>query len=150
MHFFGLFYRQVFFSMSSFGNQFVRRKRLFSVQRERIPPTSCGRLLRVAFEANPQTSDHSRRPAAQPGCAQPTCGPNSHRELTNHPHHHEKEKKEKKKHLKSSLCKKKLILNYPFYKIILNYPFYKIILNHPFFFLFFRGLGYSLDFWTHR
>ena len=40
--------------------------------------------------------------------------------------------------------KKKGILNHPFYKLILNHPFYKIILNHPFFF--FRGLGYSLDF----
>ena len=41
-------------------------------------------------------SDHSRRPAAQPGCAQPTCGPNSHRELTNHPPYHHEKKREKK------------------------------------------------------
>ena len=63
-----------------------------------------------------------------------------------------KRKKERKKDILNHPFYK-LILNHPFYKLILNHPFCKLILNHPFCklilnhpFFFFRGLGYSLDF----
>ena len=76
----------------------------------------------------------------QPDCVTTNCVPNSHRELNQTPP--PPPRKRKKSILNYPFYK--LILNHPFYKIILNHPFYKIILNHPFFF--FRGLGYSLDF----
>ena len=79
---------------------------------------------------------YQQRPCGprQPDCVTANCVPNSHRELNQPPPPPPRKRKKKKKN----------ILNHPFYKLILNHPLYKLILNHPFFF--FRGLGYSLDF----